>query len=47
MNECGEVKAGESEMSRKVTAIRKMAELETGENLETKSRVTCGVWDVG
>lgn len=35
VNECGEVKAGECEMSRKVTAIRKMAELDTGNYLET------------
>jgi hypothetical protein len=29
-NDCGEMKAGESEMSRKVNAIRKMAEVDTG-----------------
>jgi hypothetical protein len=34
VNERGEVKAEESEMSRKVTAIRKM----------TEEVVTCGVW---
>ncbi len=48
VNECVEVKTGESEMSRKVTAIRKMVELDTGKYFcEDKTLVTCEVWDVG